>query len=68
MMQAAQNAAEETARECGFPRHSSWRYVLTSMDSKTLSDVGCVRRRGKQVDRLASLAMKPACAAGLFPL
>src|SRR5882672_4663478 len=59
MMQAAKNAAEETARECGFsPPLILGVTVLTSMDSKTLSDVGCVADVGKQVDRLASLAMK----------
>jgi len=59
MMQAAQKAAEEAAHECGFATPLVLGVtVLTSMDSKSLSDVGSGADVGKQVERLASLAMK----------
>jgi orotidine-5'-phosphate decarboxylase len=59
MMQAAQNAAKETARECGFDCPLVLGVtVLTSMDSKSLAETGCGTDVGKQVERLASLAVK----------
>jgi orotidine-5'-phosphate decarboxylase len=65
MMRAAQSSAEQTARECGAPTPLVLGVtVLTSMDTPTLSEIGCERAMEPQVERLASLAVK----AGLHGL
>jgi orotidine-5'-phosphate decarboxylase len=59
MMQAAQVAAEETAREGGFAAPLVLGVtVLTSMDSAALLEIGCEASVAKQVERLAALAVK----------
>ena len=59
MMRAAQTAAEKTAGECGVAVPLVLGVtVLTSMDSTALSQTGCGADVGKQVERLASLAVK----------
>src|ERR1051326_2299246 len=59
MMRAAQESAQKTGQQCG------WKVplvlgvtVLTSMDSRTLSEVGSNANVGAQVERLAGLAVK----------
>jgi orotidine-5'-phosphate decarboxylase len=59
MIRAAQKAAEESAMELG--RNAPLILgvtVLTSMDSNTLAEVGCETNAGRQVERLATLAVK----------
>jgi orotidine-5'-phosphate decarboxylase len=59
MMKAAEASAQQTATQSG--RNAPLVLgvtVLTSMDSKALSEVGCEATVGKQVERLASLAVK----------
>lgn len=59
MMRAAQAAAEQTASQCG--RNAPLVLgvtVLTSMDSRALSEIGCESNVGRQVERLAGLAMQ----------
>src|SRR6266581_507551 len=59
MMRAAQRAAEETARDLGTAAPLVLGVtVLTSMDSNTLAEIGSGANVGKQVERLASLAVK----------
>lgn len=59
MMQAAQNAAETTAREQGLPVPLVLGVtVLTSMDNSSLDETGVNADVAKQVERLATLAMK----------
>jgi orotidine-5'-phosphate decarboxylase len=58
MMRAAENAAQETARQCGFqPPLVLGVTVLTSMDKNTLAEIGCEANPGHQVERLANLAV-----------
>lgn len=59
MMAAAENSAQETARELG--RQSPLVLgvtVLTSLDSNELGEVGLEANVGKQVERLANLAVR----------
>jgi orotidine-5'-phosphate decarboxylase len=59
MMRAAENAAQQTASQSG--RNAPLVLgvtVLTSSDNTTLSEIGCEPNVGKQVERLASLAVK----------
>jgi orotidine-5'-phosphate decarboxylase len=57
MMQAAENAAQETARQMGRPAPLVLGVtVLTSMDAKNLSEVGVSGEVASQVERLAQLA------------
>jgi orotidine-5'-phosphate decarboxylase len=59
MMRAAQESASKTAREHGFEAPLVLGVtVLTSMDSNTLQEVGCEANVARQVERLATLAMK----------
>lgn len=59
MMRAAQESARQTAKECGreVPLVLGVT-VLTSMDSRTLAEIGSDENVGQQVDRLAGLAVK----------
>ena len=62
MMRAAEDAAQRTASQSG--RNAPLVLgvtVLTSHDANTLSEIGCAANVGKQVERLAQLAV----AAGL---
>jgi orotidine-5'-phosphate decarboxylase len=59
MMRAAEESAQKTALQSG--RNAPLVLgvtVLTSMDGNTLSEVGCDGNVGKQVERLATLAVK----------
>jgi orotidine-5'-phosphate decarboxylase len=59
MMRAAEQSAQQTAVQSG--RNAPLVLgvtVLTSSDSGTLSEIGCESNVGKQVERLASLAVK----------
>jgi orotidine-5'-phosphate decarboxylase len=59
MMRAAEEAAQKTARECGRTAPLVLGVtVLTSMDRQTLHETGCETDVGKQVDRLAALAVQ----------
>ena len=59
MMKAAEMAAQETAKELGREAPLVLGVtVLTSMDTRTLTEIGCVSNVGQQVTRLAELAMK----------
>src|SRR5206468_9583293 len=59
MMRAAQAAAEQAASQAGFAVPLVLGVtVLTSMDGATLSEVGCESDVGRQVERLANLAVK----------
>jgi orotidine-5'-phosphate decarboxylase len=59
MMKAAENAARETAKELGREAPLVLGVtVLTSMDTKTLTEIGCASNVGQQVTRLAELAMQ----------
>src|SRR5579862_7810577 len=59
MMRAAEQAAHETARETGHPVPLVLGVtVLTSMDGGTLSELGWKSDVGKQVERLAELAVR----------
>jgi len=59
MMRAAEESAQETARNLGVsPPLILGVTVLTSMDSRALATIGCEANVGKQVERLASLAMR----------
>ena len=59
MMSAAEKSAQETARELGRqPPLVLGVTVLTSMDSNELSEVGAEANVGKQVERLATLAVR----------
>ncbi len=62
MMSAAEDSAQQTALQCG--RNAPLVLgvtVLTSMDVNALAEIGCPPDVGKQVERLANLAV----AAGL---
>jgi orotidine-5'-phosphate decarboxylase len=59
MMRAAEQSAQQTASQSG--RNAPLVLgvtVLTSMDANTLSETGCEANVGKQVERLANLAVK----------
>src|ERR1019366_1744418 len=59
MMRAAEESAQQTALQSG--RHAPLVLgvtVLTSSDHSTLSEIGCKPNVGKQVERLAVLAVK----------
>ena len=59
MMQSAEAAAQQTALQSG--RNAPLVLgvtVLTSMDSNTLTEIGCEAHVGKQVERLAKLAVQ----------
>ena len=59
MMRAAEAAAQQTALQSG--RNAPLVLgvtILTSMDSNTLAEVGCEGNVGKQVERLAALAIR----------
>jgi orotidine-5'-phosphate decarboxylase len=59
MMEAAEKAAQETARSLGRPTPLILGVtVLTSMDSNELSEIGCQPNVGHQVERLASVAIQ----------
>jgi orotidine-5'-phosphate decarboxylase len=59
MMRAAEQSAQETARKTGRPAPLVLGVtVLTSMDAGTLSEIGWKSDVGKQVERLADLAVK----------
>jgi orotidine-5'-phosphate decarboxylase len=59
MMRAAEEAAQETSRQTGRPAPLILGVtVLTSMDGGTLSELGWKSDVGKQVERLAELAMR----------
>jgi orotidine-5'-phosphate decarboxylase len=64
MMRAAETSAQETARKSGRTAPLLLGVtVLTSMDCTALAETGCDINVGKQVERLAALAVK----AGLRP-
>ena len=59
MMRAAEESAQQTARQSG--RNAPLVLgvtVLTSHDARTLDETGCGANVGKQVERLAALAVK----------
>ena len=59
MLRAAEQSAQESARKAG--RASPLVLgvtVLTSMDGRSLSSIGCEANVGKQVERLANLAVE----------
>lgn len=59
MMSAAEKSAQETARELGRkPPLVLGVTILTSMDSNELNEVGVEANVGKQVERLANLAVR----------
>ena len=59
MMQAAEEAAQNTARQAGrTPPLVLGVTVLTSLDSQALSEVGMDSNVGRQVERLANLAVQ----------
>lgn len=59
MMRAAEKSAQETARELGRkPPLILGVTILTSLDSNELSEVGVEANVGKQVERLANLAVR----------
>ncbi len=59
MMRAAQESAQKAAQECGWKAPLVLGVtVLTSMDSRTLSEIGSNANVGAQVERLAGLAAK----------
>jgi len=59
MMRAGAQAARETADQAGRPAPLLLGVtVLTSMESATLHEIGCEPNVGKQVERLANLAVK----------
>ena len=59
MMRAAGQSAQETARQAGgTPPLLLGVTVLTSMDGAALAETGCDVNVGKQVERLAALAVK----------
>ena len=58
MLRAAQDAASQTAQQCGHTAPLVLGVtVLTSMDRQTLTEIGCGSDIGKQVERLAQLAI-----------
>ncbi len=59
MMRAAENSARETAAKLSLePPLVLGVTVLTSMDQKTLTEIGCASNAGRQVERLAALAVE----------
>ncbi len=59
MMRAAEKSAQDTAKSLGLPAPLVLGVtVLTSSDSSTLSETGCEPNVARQVERLASLAVK----------
>jgi orotidine-5'-phosphate decarboxylase len=59
MMRAAEQSAQETARQTGQPAPLVLGVtVLTSMDDQTLGETGVPASAGQQVERLALLAVK----------
>jgi orotidine-5'-phosphate decarboxylase len=59
MMRAAQESAQKTAEQCGWKAPLVLGVtVLTSMDSRTLSELGTEPNVDAQVERLAGLAVK----------
>lgn len=59
MMRAAQESAQETARQCGRPAPLILGVtVLTSMDGRALAEIGSDSNVGAQVERLAGIAAK----------
>jgi len=59
MMRAAQESAQQTAQHCGWKAPLILGVtVLTSMDSRTLGEIGIETNVGTQVERLAELAVK----------
>jgi len=59
MMRAAEESAQRAARETGRDAPLVLGVtVLTSMDARTLEEIGCEAHPGKQVERLAALAVK----------
>ena len=59
MMRAAENAAQETARQLDHqPPLVLGVTVLTSLDSHELAELGMAANVGRQVERLATLAIK----------
>lgn len=59
MMQAAEKSAQDTALQCGrnAPPLVLGVTVLTSMDHLALREIGCDENVGRQVERLAALAI-----------
>jgi orotidine-5'-phosphate decarboxylase len=59
MMRAAEESAQKTANQAGLNAPLILGVtVLTSSDSHTLAEIGCDSNIGKQVERLANLAVK----------
>jgi orotidine-5'-phosphate decarboxylase len=59
MLRAAEESAQESARKASLtPTLVLGVTVLTSMDARALSAIGCEANVGKQVERLASLAVR----------
>ena len=59
MMRAAEDAAQKTAAQAGLDAPLVLGVtVLTSSDAHTLAEIGCEPNPGKQVERLAALAVK----------
>jgi len=59
MMRAAEESAQQTANQAGLNAPLVLGVtVLTSSDSRTLAEIGCDSNVGKQVERLANLAVK----------
>lgn len=59
MLGAAEQAARETAAQCGRPTPLVLGVtVLTSLDDAALAEVGCEAGAGRQVERLAQLAVQ----------
>jgi len=59
MMRTAQESAQQAAKECGRAAPLILGVtVLTSMDSRTLGEIGISTNVGAQVERLAGLAVK----------
>lgn len=59
MMRAAEESAQKTAAQAGLnPPLVLGVTVLTSSDSHTLAEIGCEPNPGRQVERLAALAVK----------
>jgi orotidine-5'-phosphate decarboxylase len=59
MMRAAEQSAQQTAQQAGRAAPLVLGVtVLTSMDGTALSEIGCETNVGKQVERLATLAVK----------
>ena len=70
MMRVAEESAQKTARECGFGAPLVLGVtVLTSMNASTLSEIGVDAKVGRQVERLATMAVKSGlCGLVCSPL